>query len=166
MLRVFERRNPFREKALEEGRNEERHPDVIVFGLGRYGSHLIRSLAERGLHVLGVDFDPEVVSLLRREGLSIHFGDSQDPDFLTSLPIAPRTWAISTLPDLDSNRTLVHGLRLNHPASPVAVAIRDETQEQQLQSLESATLLFPFRDAVELVAEQLCQRIHTQESGI
>ena len=166
LLRVFERRNPFREKALEEGRNEERHPDVIVFGLGRYGSHLIRSLAERGLHVLGVDFDPEVVSLLRREGLSVHFGDSQDPDFLTSLPIAPRTWAISTLPDLDSNRTLVHGLRLNHPASPVAVAIRDETQEQQLQSLESATLLFPFRDAVELVAEQLCQRIHTQESGI
>ena len=79
---------------------------------------------------------------------------------------ATPTWAISTLPDLDSNRTLVHGLRLNHPASPVAVAIRDETQEQQLQSLESATLLFPFRDAVELVAEQLCQRIHTQESGI
>lgn len=166
LLRVFERRNPFREKALEEGRNEERHPDVIVFGLGRYGGHLIRSLAERGLHVLGVDFDPEVVSSLRSQGLSVHFGDSQDPDFLSNLPIAPGTLAISTLPDLDSNRTLVHGLRLNHPASLVAVAIRDETQEQELQSLESATLLFPFRDAVEQVAEQLCQRIHTQESGI
>ena len=87
---------------------------------------------------------------------------------ITRLELQSRAvlWAISTLPDLDSNRTLVHGLRLNHPASPVAVAIRDETQEQQLQSLESATLLFPFRDAVELVAEQLCQRIHTQESGI
>ncbi|MDX5373266.1 MAG: cation:proton antiporter [Pseudomonadaceae bacterium] len=165
-LRPFERRNPFREKALEEGQHEERHPDVILFGLGRYGSHLARSLRARGLHVLGVDFDPEVVSRLRRDGLSVHFGDSQDGDFLATLPLTPATWAISTLPDLDSNRALIHGLRLHHPASPLAVAARDEDQEERLRTLESASLFFPFRDAVERVAEQLFERINRQERSV
>lgn len=37
--------------------------------------------------MLAVDFDPEVVRHLRRHGLMLRFGDSQDPDFLESLSL-------------------------------------------------------------------------------
>ncbi len=163
-LGIFERRHPHREQVLEESVGEPRHPDVILFGLGRYGALLAKLLQEQGLKVLGVDFDPEVVGEQRRQGLSVHFGDSQDVDFLATLPLATHTWAISTLPDLQSNRALLHALCLHHPEGQVAIVVRDEQQAQHLSNLNSATLLYPFRDAVEIVAKQLCQHLARTEN--
>ena len=60
-LGVFERRHPFRELAVEHAQRDGVRPDVVVFGLGRYGSRLAHALVQQGIHVLGVDFDPEVV---------------------------------------------------------------------------------------------------------
>ena len=63
-LGVFERRKPFRELAVERPGRSARHPDVIVFGLGRYGARLMRQLRTAGIDVLGVDFDPETIARL------------------------------------------------------------------------------------------------------
>ena len=48
-LRVFERSVPHREQAEDEARGPALNPDVIVFGLGRYGSLRGRRSARRGL---------------------------------------------------------------------------------------------------------------------
>jgi voltage-gated potassium channel Kch len=46
-------------------------PDVILFGLGRYGGEIARRLRDRGLDLLCVDFDPYVVAAGRKDGLNI-----------------------------------------------------------------------------------------------
>ena len=106
----FERRQPHRELAAEQHGEGDGHPDVLVFGLGRYGRRLAERLQAADLRVLGVDFDPERANELARADLEVRFGDAQDPGFLASLPLAGARWAVSTLPDLDSNRSLLHGL--------------------------------------------------------
>ena len=61
--------------------------DVIVFGLGRYGSRLLAQLRAAGVAVLGVDFDPEAVATLRASAAPDPLRRRRGPDFLETLPI-------------------------------------------------------------------------------
>lgn len=89
-LGVFERRQPFRELAVENDDPAAGRADVIVFGLGRYGSRLLAQLRSDGVQAIGVDFDPEAVRALQGQGLPVHFGDGEDPGVLESLPLCSR----------------------------------------------------------------------------
>ncbi|MDP1635140.1 MAG: cation:proton antiporter, partial [Gallionellaceae bacterium] len=74
-LGPFERRHPHRELAVEQHPHDAKVPDVMIFGLGRFGRPLYLHLKESGLSVMGVDFDPEVVRHLRHQGMRVSFGD-------------------------------------------------------------------------------------------
>jgi hypothetical protein len=155
MLAPFERRHPYRELAVEQNGHGSEHPDVVVFGLGRYGSRLANGLKDNGFAVLGVDFDPELVQALGGKDLSVRFGDGQDPAFLDSLPLDGVRWAISTLPDLDSNHALLYGLTERSFSGEIAIVARDEAQGAALWRLGTPFVLYPFRDAVDFTVEQL-----------
>ncbi|MGF1614616.1 MAG: cation:proton antiporter [Gammaproteobacteria bacterium] len=162
-LGPLERRHPQRELAVEQQPQEDERPDVIVFGLGRYGDRLAKQLKDAGLAVLGVDFDPEVVRRLRRQGMAVRFGDGQDPDFLDGLPLEGVPWAVSTLPDLASNRALLYALAARRFGGEIAVVARDEAQGNALWRAGAPTVLYPFRDAVDFVVEHLSDLIHAKE---
>jgi hypothetical protein len=125
-LGMFERKRPHRELAVATERHDLREADVIVFGLGRYGSRLALGLRDAGLKVLGVEFDPEVARSLRRHGLPVRYGDGIAGEFLESLPLKDTRWVVSTLPDLASNRDLLRGLRELHFTGELAVVAREE----------------------------------------
>lgn len=161
-LGPFERKRPHRELAMERQTKTEPRPDVVVFGLGRYGERLTKGLKESGLAVLGVDFDPEVARHLRRQGLAVRFGDSQDPDFLESLPLDNVPWAVSVLPDVESNRALLHALKARGFGGEVAIVARDETQGAALKQAGAPTVLYPFRDAVDFVVEHFVEVIRSR----
>jgi len=164
-LRVFERRTPYRELAVEQEPPGEARPDVVVFGLGRYGGRLASGLMDEGLVVLGVDFDPEVVQELRAKGIAVRFGDGQDPAFLDSLPLECVPWAVSVLPDLESNLALLHALSTRHFGGEVAIVARDEAQGIALKQAGAPMILNPFRIAVDFVVEHLTQLIRHERAG-
>jgi hypothetical protein len=166
-LRPFERRHPHRELAAEQHGAADGHPEVLVFGLGRYGRRLAERLQAADLRVLGVDFDPERANELARADLQVRFGDAQDPAFLASLPLAGARWAVSTLPDLDSNRALLHGLAEQRFGGEIAVVARDEAQGTELWQAGAPVVLYPFRDAVDFAAENLATilRHHRDSAG-
>jgi Kef-type K+ transport system membrane component KefB len=164
-LPVFERRTPYRELAVEREPPGEVRPDVVVFGLGRYGGRLASGLMDEGLVVLGVDFDPEVVQELRAKGIAVRFGDGQDPAFLDSLPLECVPWAVSVLPDLESNLALLHALSTRHFGGEVAIVARDEAQGIALKQAGAPMILNPFRNAVDFVVEHLTQLIRHERAG-
>jgi len=158
-LGVFERRRPHRELAMERAQGDEPAPQVVVFGLGRYGSLLVERLDASGLRVLGVDFDPQIVRDERQDDFAVRFGDAQDPDFVATLPLAGVPWVVSTLPDLESIRALLHALEASGFSGQIAVVARDEQQGQALAEQPRVTVLYPFRDAVDYVGEHLGRQI-------
>ena len=87
-LSWFEQRNPFRETAIETTTESQLGFEVIIFGLGRFGNRIADGLKERGCRVLGVDFDPDLVRRLREAGHSVVYGDAEDPEFASTLPLA------------------------------------------------------------------------------
>ncbi|NIC43451.1 cation:proton antiporter [Aquabacterium sp. A08] len=154
-LAVFERRKPFRELAVERKPLRADEVTVMVFGLGRYGSRLLRELHQAGVRVVGIDFDPETVRALKLRRLPVHYGDGENPDFLDSLPMAGVRWVISTLPLPESNRALLEALRGSEFRGRVAVTVRDESAHLEARALGVDRTFSPFEDAASHAAEQL-----------
>ncbi len=164
-LGIFERCKPFREMAMEQEHQDTSLPEIVVFGLGRYGGRLARKLNDAGLDVLGVDFDPEVIVSLEREGLHVHFGDSEDINFLETLPLDAAKWIVTTLPQPDSHQILMSGLKHIGYEGRIAVLARDENQVAVLETAETDKILYPFNDAADFAAKELADLLRTADNA-
>ena len=152
-LGIFERRHPYREAAYDG--TAEGNEDVIVLGLGRYGQGVSQVLRQRGRHVLGVDFDPETVRTLQRDGYAIRYGDAEDPEFLGSLPLTRVNWVISTAPERQVNLALLQGLDHHAYQGRVAVTAHNCHDAELLRQAGANLVLLPFADASEQAANRL-----------
>ncbi|MEZ5622247.1 MAG: cation:proton antiporter family protein [Burkholderiaceae bacterium] len=161
----FERRQPFRELAVEQRAQDGAAVQAVVFGLGRYGSRLLEQLRAGGVAAIGVDFDPEQVRALQLRGLPVHFGDGEDPDFLESLPLAGARWVVTTFPQLESNRALLHALKAVHYCGALAAAVRDPAHGRALASAGVPLILNPFEDAADHAARRLADALRAPDGA-
>ena len=149
-LGLFERSKPERELAFGP-RPDGCATDALVFGLGRYGSRLLAELQQEGVHVTGVDFDPEAVRALQADGVDARFGDAEDPHLLAALPLDETRSVVSTLPSVDANLGLIDGLRRHGYDGPITVAVASdwEPHADELRRAGATDLLYPYRDAAD-----------------
>jgi Trk K+ transport system NAD-binding subunit len=154
MLGLFERRTPYREMA-RDAQGETPRADVILFGLGRYGSGIAHHLRRRHRHVVGVDFDPTVLDLWREAGLPVLYGDAEDPEIFEHLPLAHARWVVSATPDLDTARMLLRHLQDHGFTGKVAVTCRSAEDADVLRRAGADLILRPFADAAEQAADAL-----------
>jgi Kef-type K+ transport system membrane component KefB len=155
----FERRQPFREQAVEQSSQDTLAPDVIVFGAGRFGRRLIGQLRARGFSVLAVDFDPEAVTALRAEGVSVHYGDAEDMELAASLPLSQARWVVSTLAEQDANRFLMRVLREHGFRGKTAIALRGPKYEEFPARLAVDRVFRPYDDAADFATEEIARAL-------
>ena len=165
-LSVFERKHPFRELAVERQKRGGEQAQAIVFGLGRYGSRLLTQLRAAGIDAIGVDFDPEAVRTLRRQRLPVRFGDGEDPDFVETLPLGQVRWVITTFPQWESNRALLHALSTAKFRGTIVGAVRDAAHGRALEDAGVGYLLNPFDDAADHAAQRLATHIHALKEDL
>lgn len=143
------------DKSRRGAASEAMEPaDVILFGLGRYGTFIAEGLHARGLKVLGIDFDPQMVARWRARGLAAHYGDAADPDFGKALPLAEAKWVVCAIPVHGSSLThddprlaLVDALRNQGYAQRIAVAIQQPEDMRALYARDVDLILLPMADA-------------------
>jgi Kef-type K+ transport system membrane component KefB/Trk K+ transport system NAD-binding subunit len=153
-LGLFERRVAFRELATDAPVGEGT-ADVVIFGLGRYGSGIMAHLLERGRRVAGVDFDPDALARWRAAGVPVYYGDATDPELFEHLPIDHARWVVSTAPDLDASRTLLAHLRARGFRGRVAVSLRSAEEAEASELGHVDLLLRPYADAAEQAADAI-----------
>lgn len=151
-LGLFERADPWRENSYDEPVDQV---DVIVFGMGRYGLRLSRQLCDAGLRVVGVDFDPEVLS--REKGSAVHvmFGDAGDEDFVASLPITGARQVVSCLRDPGLDLQLTGHLRRQGYEGAIAVTAHSRREGERLVAAGADTVFLPFHDAADHAAQRI-----------
>lgn len=153
LLGVFEKKTPYREAQVRQ--NEERKMDVILFGLGRYGGNILRQLHKRELNVLALDFDPQLVSRWRDEGMNTQYGDLEDPELAEQLPLKHARFVISSLPQLHANLSLLKCLRAADFRGKIIVTAHHSDYAGRLQNEGADLVLMPFNDAAEVVCDRL-----------
>lgn len=115
VLGIFERAH-----AHETTPERERYP-VVLFGCNRIGQDFIRVFRERGHRFLVVDHNPETVEELRKEGISVEYGDARDIDFLGELGLTDVELAVSTIPDAEANLLIARSVRAQNPNALIMV---------------------------------------------
>jgi Kef-type K+ transport system membrane component KefB/Trk K+ transport system NAD-binding subunit len=150
--------------------------DVIIFGLGRFGSQLLRRLEDAGYSVLGVDLDPEAIKRFSREGYQVRYGDVTEQDFWAELPLAHARWVILSVPygtilltETDPRSGLLTAIRTHRFGGRVAIAARTDQEARRLQEGGGVDLvLYPFDDAASSTARQITdldEEIATKEAA-
>ncbi|MCM1984108.1 cation:proton antiporter [Lyngbya confervoides] len=157
-LDMFERNLSHTSKLTHSEATEDWTPvDFIVFGLGRYGGSVVRDLCQAGFMVLGVDFDPEIVTAWNQEGLRTLYGDADDPELAALLPLQNTRWVISTVPKFDVGLTLLHTLKHHQFSGKVALTSHHAWEAELLLQAGADQVLLPFRDAAKEAARMLTQ---------
>ncbi len=145
-LDVFERKHAYREQVMDQP-VDVNDVDVILFGLGRFGSAIARELQQRGYRVLGVDFDPDLVR--RQDGIAytVRYGDAEDPEFLASLPLEQAFMVLSSVRETPVNLALLHGLVYQGYRGQVAVTAHSTQNAEKLKVAGADYVLMPYADA-------------------
>jgi len=171
-LGVFERKGTPRESA-DQAEFAGRDYDVLIFGLGRFGTAMGMRLAKRGFRVLGVDFNPLAVRRWRELGLDAEYGDAGEPEFVKDLPLAKAQWVVSTVPvhatglsHEDPRNTLIQLIRMAGFRGRIAVTSQHKRDTEQLFAAGADIVLEPFQDAADRAVELLCGAEEEQRTEI
>ena len=153
-LKIFERRHTFREKTSDSVL-ESPFMDVILVGLGNYGSGLAEDLLRRGKTVIGVDFDPLALEKWRARGVSVLYGDMSDPELLDQLPLDKVHWVASTVRARDLNLATLSVLKLHGYEGKVALTAVNQEEAELYEKAGAHVVFRPFIDAAEQAADAL-----------
>ena len=153
-LKVFERRNPYREAAIDT-LAETRPVDVILVGLGNYGSWLMEHLLRRKNAILGIDFDPGALEVWRNRGVPVLYGDMADPEMHEQLPLQQARWVISTVRSREMNLALIQHLKKSGYTGKVALTATSSQESEEFEEAGANLVFRPFRDATEQAADAL-----------
>ena len=153
-LGVFERKRVYREETHNHNTQENSY-DVILFGLGRFGAGIEQELRQRGYHVLGVDFDPDLVRRHEEHGYAVRYGDAEDPEFLTTLPLGQVSWVLCSVPEMRVNLVLLHSLREQGYNGSITVTAHTPCDIEQLQDAGANLVLMPYSAAAAEAVDKL-----------
>lgn len=85
----------------------KRRYDVVLCGYNRIGYSIANKLKELGKSFVIVDFDPDVISRLKKESMPCVYGDIGDVEFLRKLNIPEAELVVSTVPTIYENELLI-----------------------------------------------------------
>lgn len=162
LLGIFERRQPLREPHGDQDHADHSYK-VLLFGLGRFGTAIGMRLQQRGIKVLGIDFNPSALKRWRDLGLDTAYGDATDPEFVSDLPLDQADWIVSTMPahptglsHEDSRKTLIQLSRGSGFRGRLAVVSHSPLETTTLSNSGADIVLEPFQDAADRAVELLC----------
>ncbi|HEY3297617.1 MAG TPA: NAD-binding protein, partial [Armatimonadota bacterium] len=113
----------------------------------RYGTGIAEHLSSLNRRVYGVDFDPEAVKMWQQRGGHASFGDAEDPEFPSMLPLACARWVISSFPDRHTNIALIRSLQSHGFTGSIAVTA-GSPEDAEKYRLSGADIVFsPLSDA-------------------
>ncbi|MDQ3192262.1 MAG: cation:proton antiporter [Bacteroidota bacterium] len=153
LLIIFERKIAYRETDDKAYKGES--VDVIIFGLGRYGKNIAKSLDRQNYKILGVDFDPKLVSLWQNKGKLAQYADVEDPEITTILPLEKAKFVISTISDVTINLSLLKYLKEANFKGKIALTVHHNRDAERLNKAGADIILFPFVDAASHIIKKL-----------
>ncbi|QOY94867.1 cation:proton antiporter [Massilia sp. UMI-21] len=167
-LDPFERSVPAREPAqgtaaaLQASGGQHAGYDVILFGIGRYGSAIARRLRQDGVRLLAVDFNPEELRRWRAAGYDTVYVDACDEEAVASLPLGAAAWVVSAMPQHELGLThedprlvLMNALKRQNYTGKLAVSTQREQEAELLKSKGADLVFLPFQDAAERAVERM-----------
>ncbi len=100
-LSIFERHNVKADKRAVGGYK------LVLFGYHKGGHEFVKTFREMNEKYVVVDYNPDVIETLEHQSINHVYGDATDYELLEEINIGKAELVVSTIPDYDTNRTLL-----------------------------------------------------------
>ncbi len=146
LLKIFERKGPLKE--MSELSSVVENADVIIFGLGRFGSKIAETIDQhKHISYLGIDFDPEILKDWKRKNRKIVYGDVDNADILEHIPYQNAKCIVITIPETEYSLHLIKELKKNGYQGKIFVSIRNERNIGLFKQYSVDGILSPYKMA-------------------
>ena len=138
-LDLFERKKIREDNSL----GKEFNKPVILIGSHRTGASIAHNIPKEDLLI--IDFDPEIITQLKKHGFDYLFGDISDPEIFEKSNAVDSRLVISTSPDLEDNLTLLSEINksLKDKRPKIILRARTEKEAEILYSSGADYVLLP-----------------------
>ncbi|MBS3150275.1 cation:proton antiporter [Candidatus Woesearchaeota archaeon] len=115
-LEIFEKKN-----ILKDDPKIKRDYEAVLFGYNRIGYNILKSLDRLKIKYIVIDFDPEVIVDLSKNGKRCIYGDADDAELFNDLNLSNIKMVISTIPKIETNSLIIKEVKRKNPNSIVMV---------------------------------------------
>jgi len=140
-LGVFERKGKKIDEHIYHRRTKY---DVILFGYNRLGYSLLEQVKKMKRRFLVIDFDPEIIIKLAREGHDCRYGDANDAELLNDLDFRHAKMVMSTIPDVDTNMLIMDKVKRKNKKAIIIVVAHQIEDALKLYRNGAAYVVMPY----------------------
>lgn len=101
---------------------------IVLIGARGIGENILKAAQEGKEDVLVVDFNPDVIALLKEKGIKHIFGDISDLEIQESAQVHNAKLIISTVPEKESNLLLIDGFKRRN-GTGILIAVADNRHD-------------------------------------
>ncbi|MFP4424173.1 MAG: cation:proton antiporter [Candidatus Woesearchaeota archaeon] len=139
-LSIFERSG---KKHDEHKHHKEESHDIILFGYNRIGFDILESLKKIKKKFLIIDYDPDIINKLSKEGYDCRYGDANDSELLDELNISKAKMIISTIPIIDTNLLIIKKVTQINKKAIIAVVSHQIDEAVRLYDEGATYVIMP-----------------------
>ncbi len=139
-LSIFERKG---RKVDEHRYHEHNDHDIILFGYNRIGLDILESLKKIKKKFLIIDYDPEVITNLSKQGYDCRYGDANDSELLDELNLSRAKMVISTIPLIDTNLLIINKVNEANRKAIIAVVSHQIEDAERLYEAGATYVIMP-----------------------
>jgi len=148
----------FTTEDLEYLPNEVK-PRIILCGYNRIGYSILRSLQHVKNKTLVVDYNPEIIAQLVKEGYHCLYGDVTDEQIIERMNLPQVQMLISTVPELTDNQLLIKKVQNANKRAKIIVTAADIDDALKLYHQGADYVILPHFLGGEHVS-QLINEVH------
>jgi len=139
-LEIFERKG----KKVDEHRyHKDGIYDIVLFGYNRIGYDILESFKKIKKKFLVIDFDPETITKLAKEGFDCRYGDADDSELLNELNFSKTKMVVSTIPNFDTNLLLINKIKEYNKKVIITVISHQIDEAMELYDAGATYVLMP-----------------------
>ncbi|MGZ8191025.1 MAG: cation:proton antiporter domain-containing protein [Methylococcaceae bacterium] len=159
--RLFSLAEPVLVRFEKKSGHPDRLPDSfgvaewLIIGMGRTGVSAYQSLCNQEQRVVGLDADPIVLENLLSAGRRVVYGDAEDSELWTKLPLERVKGIILALPSFDIRINAIRQLRNRDFNGLIGTICYHSEEERQLNRQGASFVIHPLVEAGNQLARQI-----------
>lgn len=143
-----------RENRTEPNISDENY-SLVLFGFNRVGKEFVSEFKSLKEPFTIVDYNPLSIKRLKELKLPYRFGDAQDIEFLSELPLPKAKMIVSTIPDHATNMLIIKYLKKINPRA-ISIVISDTvTQARNLYKEGATYVMMPHYLGARVIAQMI-----------
>ncbi|MBU0530303.1 MAG: cation:proton antiporter [Nanoarchaeota archaeon] len=140
-LGVFERSGVKKDAHEKIGRKRY---DIILFGYDKTGFSLLESFKNIKKSFLVVDYNPEVLDKLKKNGYDAKYGDANDLEVLNTIDFKSARMVVSTIPKAETNMMLIEKVKSENKNAIIIAVAHENRETMELYKKGASYVIMPY----------------------